>query len=166
MMVSRAIRHVSQTRYSQHPRHCCQRRGSGTERINRRTISSWCQFSRLTAHKAESALAWRLDINRTGGFRVLPIGSGVAPPKRFPSSSSVRYTILAAYLWADSPAPAEMSLGSDPIIGTIKQRTHEVHPDEVLLSTTAVVGIEGCPGSVQGNTYADSHECVVLFVRG
>lgn len=70
----------------------------------------------LTAHKAESALAWRLDINKTGGFRVLPIGSAAAPPKRAPSSSSVRYTILAAYLCADSPAPTEKSAGSDPMM--------------------------------------------------
>lgn len=64
----------------------------------------------LTAHKAESALAWRLDMNKTGGLRVLPIGSGVVPPKRAPSSSSVRYTILAAYLCADSPPSDAMKM--------------------------------------------------------
>lgn len=69
----------------------------------------------LTAHKAESARACRLDMNKTGGFNVLPIGSGVVPPKRAPSSSSVRYTIRAAYLWADSPA-SEKAAGSDPIL--------------------------------------------------
>lgn len=69
----------------------------------------------LTALKAESALAWRLDMNKTGGFNVLPIGSGVVPPKRAPSSSSVRYTILAAYLWADSPA-SEKAAGSDLMV--------------------------------------------------
>ena len=55
--------------------------------------------SRLTMQRAESALAWRLDINRKGGFSVLPMGSDVLlPPNIDSSSSSVRYTILAAYL--------------------------------------------------------------------
>ncbi len=49
-------------------------------------------------------------MNKTGGLRVLPIGSGVVPPKRAPSSSSVRYTILAAYLCADSPASDAMKI--------------------------------------------------------
>ncbi|CAB1118531.1 unnamed protein product [Ectocarpus sp. CCAP 1310/34] len=61
----------------------------------------------LTVRKAESALAWRLDMNKTGGFRVFPIGSGVVPPKRAPSSSSVRYNRLAAYLWAADSAASD-----------------------------------------------------------
>lgn len=66
----------------------------------------------LTAQRAESALAWRLDMNRTGGFRVLPMGSSVpaVPPKRPPSSSSDRYTILAAYLCEDSPGLVPKSI--------------------------------------------------------
>ena len=68
----------------------------------------------LTAERAESALAWRLDINRTGGFRVLPMGSSVPVvlPKSPPASSSDRYTILAAYLCDDSPGLVPKSIES------------------------------------------------------
>lgn len=72
----------------------------------------------LTAHRAESALAWRLDMNSTGGFRVLPMGSSVpvVPPKSAPSSSSDRYTILAAYLCDDSPALVPKTMESDTMV--------------------------------------------------
>ena len=51
-------------------------------------------------------------MNRTGGFRVLPMGSSVPPvlPKIPPSSSSDRYTIRAAYLCEDSPGLVPKSI--------------------------------------------------------